>query len=203
MDVVVFGATGRAGSAVVARALERGHRVTAFVRSPERLGVVADRVEVSVGDALDEDAVRGALEGRDAAISALGARMRDTTELSDAATVVIRAAEAIELPRLVTLSQVGVFLTKTAAEFVHVRAEHLRVVDALRASSLTWTAVVPPSIEDRPAVGRVAIAIDERAPRWTISRWDLAETLLDALERPEWIGHLVGVSEPVTDEEPS
>lgn len=202
-DVLVLGATGRAGSAVVARALARGLRVTAFVRRPERLGDVADHVEVVVGDALDPEAVRGAMEGRDAAVGALGARMRDTTELSDAMRVVVASAQAAALPRLVTVSQVGVLLTKTAPEFAHLRDEHLRVLETLRASSLRWTAVAPPAIEDRASVGRYAVALGERAPRWTISRGDLADAVLDALEHPEWIGHVVGVSEPVAAEEPA
>jgi putative NADH-flavin reductase len=198
MDIVVFGATGRAGSAVVERALARGNAVTAFVRDPSR--VAADGVRVRVGDALDATAVRAALEGQRAAVGALGARMRESTELSDAMRALIDAAQDAGLPRLVTVSQVGVFLTKTAPEFVHVREEHLRVLEALRASSLAWTAVAPPGIEDRPRVGRYAAALDERAPRWTISRGDLADALLDALERPEWIGHVVGVSEPVAED---
>jgi putative NADH-flavin reductase len=203
VDVVVFGATGRAGSAVVERALALGHLVTVFVRSPMKLGDVAERVEVVQGDALDDQAVRAVLGGRDAAIVALGARMRDGSELSDALAVVVRAAEAVALPRLVTISQVGVFLTKTAPEFVHLRQEHLRVLEILRGTSLAWTAVAPPAIEDRPRVGRYAVGIDERAPRWTISRADLADALLDALERPEWIGHVIGVSEPLADEAPA
>jgi putative NADH-flavin reductase len=201
MDVVVFGAAGRAGSAVVERGLARGHHVVAFVRDPGRLAD-AGRVEVLVGDALDATAVRAALEGRDAAIGALGARMRDSSELSDAVSVVVGAAEMTGLPRLVTVSQVGVFLSKTAPRFAHLREEHLRVLETLRASSLAWTAVAPPAIEDRPPVGRYAVGVDERAPRWTISRGDLGDALLDALERPEWVRHVIGVSEPVADDEP-
>lgn len=200
MSVVVLGAAGRAGSAVVERALERGHSVTAFVRSPEKLGDAAGRVDVIVGDALDEAAVRTALEGHDAAIGALGTRTRDSTELSEAVAAVVRAAEAVALPRLVTISHVGVFLTRTAPEFVHLRREHLRVLESLRGSSLAWTAAAPPGIEYRPRVGRYSFAIDERAPRWTIGRADLADALLDALERPEWIGHVVGVSAPADGE---
>lgn len=197
MDIVVFGATGRAGSAVVERALARGHAVTAFVRDPARLGRAG--VPVRVGDALDPEAVRAALQGREAAIGALGARMRDGTELSDAMRVLIGVAQDAGLPRLVTISQVGVFLTKTAPEFVHLREEHLQVLETLRASTLAWTAVAPPGIEDRPPTGRYAATLDGRAPRWTISRDDLADALLDALDRPDWIGHVVGVSEPVSD----
>jgi putative NADH-flavin reductase len=205
MEVVVLGGTGRAGSAVVERAVARGHDVTAFVRSPERLrervGGLVDRLRLVVGDADDPGAVREALRGRGAAIGALGARLRAGTELSDLMGTVIRAAEEVGLPRLVTVAQVGVFLTKTAPEFANVRTEHLRVLDLLRSSSLAWTAVAPPAIEERPSAGGYALAIDARGPRWTISRLDLADALLDALERPEWVGRVIGVSEPVQDDD--
>ena len=37
MNLVVLGATGGTGLAIVRQAIERGHSVTALVRSPERL----------------------------------------------------------------------------------------------------------------------------------------------------------------------
>ena len=37
--LVVFGATGRTGREVVKQALEKGHHVTAVVRTPEKLNI--------------------------------------------------------------------------------------------------------------------------------------------------------------------
>lgn len=37
LNLVVFGATGRTGKEVVKQALEKGHHVTAVVRTPEKL----------------------------------------------------------------------------------------------------------------------------------------------------------------------
>lgn len=37
--LVIFGATGRTGKEVVKQALERGHHVTAVVRTPEKLTI--------------------------------------------------------------------------------------------------------------------------------------------------------------------
>jgi uncharacterized protein YbjT (DUF2867 family) len=196
VDLVVFGATGRVGSVVVERALARGHDVTAFVRAPERLGPVADLVAVIIGDAVDAPAVEAALAGRDAAVAALGPRRQDTTELSDAGLGVIRGAEAAGLPRLAVVSQIGVLLRKTRPEFEHIRAEHLRVVEALRASSLTWVALAVPGIEDRPGDGRYSTVVEGRPPGWSIARTDLADALLDALEREDWARHVVGISGP-------
>lgn len=37
--LVVFGATGRTGKEVVKQALDKGHHVTAIVRTPEKLNI--------------------------------------------------------------------------------------------------------------------------------------------------------------------
>ncbi|MFT4976570.1 MAG: hypothetical protein ACI8S6_002475, partial [Myxococcota bacterium] len=37
MQIVVFGSTGKTGRLVVEQALERGHRVVAAARTPEKL----------------------------------------------------------------------------------------------------------------------------------------------------------------------
>ena len=37
LKLVVFGATGRTGKEVVKQALEKGHHVTAVVRTPEKM----------------------------------------------------------------------------------------------------------------------------------------------------------------------
>jgi putative NADH-flavin reductase len=76
MRVVVFGATGRTGRLLVEGALARGHDVTAFVRAPDKLGVLRDRVRVAQGDVLDGGAVSDAVDGQEAALVALGVAMK-------------------------------------------------------------------------------------------------------------------------------
>ncbi len=58
MHVVVFGATGPLGRRIVEAARPAGHQVTAFVRTPGRLGTQAGLREVT-GDVLDARAVAG------------------------------------------------------------------------------------------------------------------------------------------------
>jgi len=61
-SLLVLGASGKSGSRVLARALERGWRVTAFVRNAERLPApLRARVAVVVGDLNDAAAVRAAV----------------------------------------------------------------------------------------------------------------------------------------------
>ena len=46
MKLMILGATGGTGLQVVRKAIERGHSVTAFVRSPDRLKPFCDSITV-------------------------------------------------------------------------------------------------------------------------------------------------------------
>ena len=50
MKLIVLGATGGTGLEIVRQAVEHGHAVTAFVRSPERLKPFWNRITVKQGD---------------------------------------------------------------------------------------------------------------------------------------------------------
>lgn len=106
MRLTVFGATGAVGQEVVRQALAAGHEVTAVVRDPARLpeglrGVALHAV-VPLGD---ESAVRGAVAGRDAVLSGLGARGRKAGDVTERLTVrVLEAMEAEGVRRLLVVS---------------------------------------------------------------------------------------------------
>ena len=66
MNVIVFGASGGIGRAVVPRLLEAGHGVTAFVReTSDRTALDATDARIVTGDALDRKSVDAAFEGQD------------------------------------------------------------------------------------------------------------------------------------------
>ena len=69
MRIVLLGATGFVGSALLVEALHRGHKVTAIVRHPEKLekrhGLTA-----TAGDVYDTDSLASLIAGHDALISA-------------------------------------------------------------------------------------------------------------------------------------
>src|SRR3954451_14043391 len=72
MNLTVFGATGGVGRHVVTQALDRGDHVTAYVRNAAKLDIRHPELTVTAGELTDRDAVRRAVEGADAVISALG-----------------------------------------------------------------------------------------------------------------------------------
>jgi putative NADH-flavin reductase len=72
MKFIVFGASRGVGLKVVEQALEAGHVVTVFVRSPEKFGVKHANLTVFKGNSMDAAAVEQVIEGHEAVISALG-----------------------------------------------------------------------------------------------------------------------------------
>jgi hypothetical protein len=75
LKLVILGATGATSLELVRMAAERGHSVTAFVRSPERLGSFMDRIEVRKGNLLDSSQLAQIVDNHDAVISAFGPRL--------------------------------------------------------------------------------------------------------------------------------
>ena len=67
-NVLLIGATGYVGKALLNELVSRGHQVTAIVRSEGRLQ--AEGVEIVVGDATDPDTLAKYAKGKDAVISA-------------------------------------------------------------------------------------------------------------------------------------
>jgi uncharacterized protein YbjT (DUF2867 family) len=74
--ILLTGATGLIGRAVLARLTKRGERVRCLVRDPRGLGVERVRVQIALGDLVDPQSFRHALRGVDAVVH-LAAAVRD------------------------------------------------------------------------------------------------------------------------------
>ena len=69
-NVVLIGASGFVGSAILKEMLDRGHRVTAVVRRPEKIVVEHPNLTVVGADAADPETLAAIARGKDAVISA-------------------------------------------------------------------------------------------------------------------------------------
>ena len=107
MKVLVIGAAGRIGGALVNEALAAGHKVTAFVRGATPYKKA--NVKVVAGDVLDTDAVDVAVAGQDAVIDALGGKTpwKVTTMETSAAHNIVDAMWRNGVRRLLKISVVG------------------------------------------------------------------------------------------------
>jgi putative NADH-flavin reductase len=193
--VVVLGTTGRTGSIVADLALDRDMDVVALVRhEPEP--PLDPRVAVTVVDLRDQDAIAPELAGADAVVSAIGPVTGVTvTEVSEATQAVVDAMTRAGVRRVVAAANGKVFTDdEVTGEYENVAAEHRRDAAILAASGLDWTIVAAPFLTDDPATGDVGTVVDAKGPGRYLTRADFAATLLDALDHPEWVGHMVGVA---------
>lgn len=197
MRVTVFGASGRTGSKVVEQALERGHDLVAFVRDASALEP-RERLNFVRGDARDPVAVEKALAGSNALISVLSlAKPEDEPQYSEATRTVVDAARRAGVRRIVlTANNTVLHDRELTGEFAPVGREHRRNVEYVRASGLDWTVAASPWVTDDPGTGSYEAVVDRKAPGKKLPTSDFATVLVDALERDEWIGHIVGVSDP-------
>jgi NADH dehydrogenase len=110
--LLLTGATGLLGSAVLRRLLAAGEDVRCLVRDPRRLGDTRVRVQLAIGDLADAASYRRALRGVDAVVHVAGTardQARGTIEEVDGLAVwrLARAAERAGVRRLVWTMRLG------------------------------------------------------------------------------------------------
>jgi len=148
--ILLTGATGTVGSALLRRLVAAGEPVRCLVRDPRRLGSERVRVQVALGDLGDPSSFRHAMRGVDTVVH-LAASIRDQPrgsieELSAIATLrLVRAAERQGARRFVLFSAMGASRASRTRFF---RAKAL-AREAVERSGIE-TVVVEPSIVYAP-----------------------------------------------------
>jgi NADH dehydrogenase len=211
--LLLTGATGLVGSAVLARLTAARVPVRCLVRDPRRLGPERVRVQIALGDLADPPSFRNALRGVTTVVH-LAAAIRDQPrgsieELNGIATWrMVQAAEAAGVTRFVFFSALGA-TTHDRTRFLRAKALAER---AVAESAIPERVVVAPSIVYAPGdvfmtlLSRMAIApvvpVSGRGraryqPIWAQDVADCVMALLDApaprpryeLAGPEVVDH--------------
>jgi putative NADH-flavin reductase len=207
MKIVLYGATGRAGSRILTELLGRGHEVVAVVRDLDRLAP-NDGLTVQQGDLSRVEAIAEAIGGAQAVISAYGPPEDNTDQLLDVTQREIAAVQQVSqqasspehAPRLIVVGGAGsleiapgVTLVSTKdfpAAWKPIAQAHEKALELLRASSIDWTYLSPSAFfEPGQRTGKFRLGQDQllTAPdgkSW-ISMEDYAIALVDELEQPQ------------------
>ena len=124
--LLLTGATGQVGSALLGRLLAEGTSVRCLVRDPRRLGTRRVRVQIALGDLADPPSFRNAMRGVDTVVH-LAASIRDQPrgsieELGGIATWrMVQAAERAGVERFLFFSALGAS-THSRARFLRAKA---------------------------------------------------------------------------------
>lgn len=201
--VLVLGATGGNGRAFIEEALGHGHKVTALVRSPEKLGALRDRVMVRKGDPCSVAALTAALQDHHAVISSLGPPgLGRTTIIRDAARSTVSAMQAAGVRRLLIVSaamlfeDAGVLAMILRRTVLHNAAEDCAAMEGIvRSSELDWSIVRPPRLTNGELTRHYMIE-SGHLPRGgrAVSRADVGHYLVDELERGTHVRQIVGMA---------
>jgi nucleoside-diphosphate-sugar epimerase len=194
MIVLVAGADGRLGGHLVPRLLARGDDVRALVRTDARVAeleaIGAEPVVVDLrGD------VEWAVDGCDAAIFAAGTHHRVELGAVDAggATKLAEAADRFDLRQFVLCSAIGAEEPERhrspLREFLAAKRSAERHLEGLE---VPWTILRFGRLTDAPRTGRIGTAVDAGDPI-AVGREDAAETIVEALRRPNLTRRVVEV----------
>ncbi|MEG9436435.1 NAD(P)H-binding protein [Edaphobacter sp. HDX4] len=199
MNVVVYGATGNAGSEIVKELVRRGHKVTGVARNVESLegqpGVTAKTDDLS-----NVDAIAAVIKGADVVVSAYQPPADNTDALIDVTGRQIEAVKKAGVPRLVVVGGAGqlevapgVTLIKSGylpAEYMPIAISHEKAAQVLKGSDINWTYIAPAAYfvpGDRTGKYRTGtnnLVADEKNDS-RISFADYAIALVDEIETPK------------------
>ena len=201
MKLAIFGATGKTGIPLVKQALDAGHEVKAFVRSPEKMSIKHERLTLVQGDATDPKAVERAVEGTDAVLSALGHAKNSPDDVQTVATRnIVAAMKRHKVERIVSLTGAGVsdpqdqpkltdraikFLLSTLQKSVLTDAENH--ADVLRRSGLDWVIVRGPMLTEGKHTGKYRVGYIGKNSGMRIPRADVADFMLKQLSDDRYL----------------
>lgn len=208
MKIVVFGASRGVGAHVVEQALQAGHIVTAFVRSPEIFKLQNANLTIFKGDAMDASAVEQAIAGQEAVISALGPTRPPVSHMMEtSAKNIVAGMKKHGVKRLVSTTGAGVrqpedqpklidhfigfLLNLLAKDVVLDSAANVRVIQT---SDLDWTVVRYPRLMDGERKGVYRVGYVGRDSGTQLARADGADFLLKELIEKKWLRKLPLVS---------
>ena len=204
--IFVLGATGGIGREAVDQALKRGHRVTAFVRNPQKVGGPRKDLTVIQGDILNAERLSSALAGHDVVLSAIGPPgPGPSTITSDSARATVAAMRSAGVDRLMIVGVAMLFEDSGLLGRVlrniflrNIARDSADMEKVVKASVLEWTIVRPPRLTNRPGSGLYAVADDRLPPSAggaaVISRADVAHFLLNEVELPAHVRRVVGIA---------
>ncbi len=209
MNLLIIGATGGTGRALVKQSLEQGHNVASFVRDRAKVKIQHPHLTVVKGDILDYASVENAVQGKDAVLSALGHKkwFIKTTILSKGTRNIISAMEKHGVNRFICETSLGVgdsrgrfglYYTLFVIPFIvyfYFRDKKLQET-YIEESSLDWVIVRPGQLTNGPRRGVYRHGPDIGSYFFTvhISRADVADFMLKQLTDNTYLRKAVAVA---------
>lgn len=208
MTVLLIGATGPTGRAIISAAQAEGLAIRALARRPEALADV--EVAVVKGDVENEASLRAAMRGASAVVSALGTPLilkGPVTLLSRGTANIVAAMTSEGLDRFLCVTGMGAGDSRGHGGFVYDRvilplllgriyADKDRQEAVVRASGLDWTLIRPSFLKSGQGRGRWREITDwnGHGKLTSIDRADVARFIVQELGRHRYARQAVNIS---------
>jgi putative NADH-flavin reductase len=204
--ILIIGASGATGQALLAQSLDAGYAVTALTRDRTKMTLSHDRLQIIVGDVLDTTVVDQAVAGQDAVLVLLSQpNLTSPSTLSSVGTQhIVQAMERHGVKRLISVTMLGLGTSRQNAPFLynrvfvplllkHVIVDKQRQEEVIQASALDWTIVRPPRLTDDPAGTPYQVIVDGAGKVSKMPRGDLAQFMFGQIADAQYVRQAVVV----------
>lgn len=203
-NVLLIGATGFVGSAVLNELVSRGHKVTAVVRNIEKLAK-SDLVDAVKEDVANVDAIAKLAEGKDAIISAYNPGWTNpdiATLITENYPKILEAAKKSGVERLLIIGGAGTLFCAPGLRVVDSGAIPEEIMGGVRPlgdfylntlmneNDIDWVFFSPASVFDQEGkktgnyrLGKDDLIVDAEGNSH-ISVQDYADAMVNELEKP-------------------
>jgi uncharacterized protein YbjT (DUF2867 family) len=163
-------------------------------------------IDVHLADARKRADICTAFTGCDVVVNAIGAgTLRHNDVESSTTAAAVAAAEEVGVHRYIAMSAGMVALDWFVFKYMlrplifrNIYAEHRRVEDLVRASSLAWTIVRPPKLTNGAPRGYVA-GLKLQSGSYTVARAGVATFIADELDNKEYVRKAVFIASGSVD----
>lgn len=202
MKITIFGASGGIGQHAVKHALNAGYEVNAFVRHPEKVQVVNDRLHVIQGSIDNYTEVSAAIAGSDAVVWCVGIPLGryDGYPSLDGHRVLLRAMKAQNISRLVDWGTPSIHFEKDTKSFItvvpgliagitlrHAKEEMQKIGDLLQESDVNFTLVRFMAPKNTVYTGEVKVGFGDVKMKLAISREDIGAFMIDQIQSDQYL----------------
>ena len=199
MKVVIFGATGFSGNAILKETLLQQHQVTILVRNKSAIQIQDKNLNIIEGNVLDRNTVAEVLKNSDSVIQCLGVGGKGngklTTFISDATKIIVEEMEKQQIKRLIAMSNVGAGNSVSFQPWIFTKIilpyfmkwlkvlidDKNRMEPIIMNSELDWTIVRCPNIVDKTPKGNVHATLDGKGLKLAVTLGDMAEFIVQQL----------------------
>jgi putative NADH-flavin reductase len=196
MHVVIFGATGFVGRAILKATLAQNHDVTILVRNRESVLLEHENLTIVEGNVLSRKAVWAILKKKDIVIQCLGVGGKGdgkpTNFVSYATEIIIEGMERNNISKIIAMSNFGAgnsfkyqpwYFNKIILPYFMkwlkvIIDDKNRMETIIMNSKVDWIILRSPKILDIPAIGYWKLSLEGKEMKSFITLGDLASLVV-------------------------